>query len=71
MTIAGLINLVVVLLVIGVVIMLVKWVVREVAIPDPIGRVIVIAATVIGVLIAIIYLLSFAGLIAGGPIVVQ
>jgi len=69
LTVSGLVSLAVTLLVIGVVVWLINYAVDNLPIADPIGRVIKVAAMVIGLLIVVLALLQFAGLVATGPIV--
>jgi len=65
MTIATLITLIVYLLIVGILLALVTYVVRAIPIPDPLGRIIVIAAVVIGVLIVLVLLLDLIGVGSG------
>jgi hypothetical protein len=68
MTAGALFTLVIYLLVVGVLIALVSYIVRAVPIPDPLGRIIVIAVVVIGVLIVVMVLLQMIGVGAGPPL---
>jgi hypothetical protein len=59
--IAGLINLVIYLLILGVILALVFWVLQEIPLPQPINRIIRIVVIVIVVLVVIILLLQLVG----------
>ena len=71
LSISGLISLVITLLVIGIVLWLINYAVDHLPVADPIGRVIKVAAMVIGVLIACLVLLQFAGLVSVDGVVVR
>jgi hypothetical protein len=61
MTVAALINLIIVLLIVGALLALVHYVITAIPIPDPAGRLIRIAATVVAVLAIILVLLQMLG----------
>jgi hypothetical protein len=67
MEVTALINLAVIICVIIAVIALVDYLIRTIPIPDPLGRIFRMVVVVIGILIAIIVLLRFAGLLTAGP----
>jgi hypothetical protein len=71
LTVSSLISLLITLLVIGIVVWLINYAVDNLPVADPIGRVIKVATMVIGVLIAVIVLLQFAGLVAPGALIVR
>jgi hypothetical protein len=68
MEVTALINLAVIICVIVAVIALVDYLIRTIPIPDPLGRIFRMVVVVIGILIAIIVLLRFAGLLTAGPL---
>lgn len=63
--IGSLITLIIVALVIGILLWLVIWIVDSIPIPDPPGRIVKIAATVVAVIMIIVLLLNFAGIDTG------
>jgi hypothetical protein len=60
-TIASLVNLLIWLLVLGIVVGLVFWVLETIPVPQPLNKIIRVAAVVIVVLIVILLLLQLAG----------
>jgi hypothetical protein len=65
--ISSLIYLVVYIIVLGLVLWLLNYLIDVIPLPDPFSRVAKIALMVIGVLIVILLLLSFIGVLDGGP----
>jgi hypothetical protein len=59
--IAGLINLIVWLLVVGILLALVYWVLDAIPIPDPINRIVKIVLVVVACLVVILLLLDLVG----------
>jgi len=66
-TVAAFVNLILFLVAIGLLLALVHYVIVAIPIPEPFGRLIRIAATVIAVLVVILLVLQLAG---GGPFLV-
>lgn len=66
--IAGLINLIVYLLVIGILVALVFYVLQTIPLPEPINRIIRVAIVVIAALIIILLLLQLLGVGGGGGV---
>jgi hypothetical protein len=64
-TIAGLVNLLIYLLVLGIVVGLVFWVLDAIPVPQPLNKIIRVAAVVIVVLIVILLLLQLVGVSTG------
>lgn len=62
MTIAALVQLLIVLLVLGIILWLVFYVLQQFAVPEPVGKLIRIVAVVIVVLIVIVLLMQIAGI---------
>lgn len=60
-SVAALINLIIILLVLAIVVSLVFWVLTQVPIPEPMNRLIRITVVVIAVLIIVVVLLNLAG----------
>jgi hypothetical protein len=65
--IAGLINLIIYLLVLGILVWLVIYVVDAIPLPPPINRIVKIAVTVIAALVVILLLLQLVG-VGGGDL---
>jgi len=63
--IAGLINLIVYLLILGILLALVYWVLDAIPIPQPINRIIKIAIVVVACLVVVILLLQLVGGVSG------
>ena len=62
MSIAGLIQILLVLLVLGLIVWLAFWVLGQFAVPEPLAKVIRIVVVVIAVLIVIALLMNVAGI---------
>lgn len=65
MSIAGLIQILLTLLVLGLIVWLAFWVLSQFSLPEPIGKVIRIIVVVIAVLIVIALLMNVAGISFG------
>lgn len=63
--IAGLVNLIVWLLVVGILIALVYWVVDAIPIPQPINRIVKLVVVVLAALVLILLLLQLVGIDGG------
>jgi hypothetical protein len=68
MSVGALLSLLIYLLVLGLIIWLCIWVIDQIAPPDPIGRVVKVVITVIGVILLIVVLLNFVGV--GPPLII-
>jgi hypothetical protein len=66
--ISALIHLVVYLVILGVVVWLMLYLVQTLPMAEPFGRIARVAITVVGVLLAILLLLRFAGVIDPGAL---
>jgi len=71
LSLSALISLIVVLVVLGVIVWLTKYVVATLPIAPPLGQVIVVVVTVICCLYGLVVLLQFAGVMSGIPLVVR
>lgn len=68
LTVGSLFVFIIYLIVVAVLVGLAQYIVRSVPIADPLGRIINIAAVVVGVLIVVLLLLQIAGVPIGLPV---
>jgi hypothetical protein len=67
LSVGGLFVFIIYLIVVAILVGLAQYIVRAVPIADPLGRIINIAAVVIGILIVVLLLLQMAGVPIGLP----